>query len=160
MSEEITQKNTKLALVPAKYYEIFALRMLGLTYEQIAEKTKYTADHIRHLFARGGVLHDFWRNWVEDFKKENVDEAMDMMFGHLPDIVRANILHAKSQALGAVLARKMLFEYTLGKPEDRLKINAAVGIFTFADYVKQQTLAQKENDKSTAGSETIPKQPD
>lgn len=158
MSKEITQNSTKWSLVPAKYYDVFALRILGLTYEQIAEKTNYSPDRIRHLFARGGVLYKFWRSWVEDFKKESVDEALDMMFGHLPDIVRANILHAKSQAMGAVLARKMLFEYTLGKPEDRLKISAAVGVFTFADWVKQQTLAQKENDKQNPQPETIPEQ--
>lgn len=150
MSNLTTLNNTK-SLVPVKYYEIFALRIIGLTYKQIANKTNYSEDRIKHLFYSKGVLCELWLSWVETAKKESIDEAIDMMFGHLPDIMRANILHAKSQSVGAVLARKIIFEYTLGKPEDRIKLDAKVGIFTFADWIKQQTLLDQENKQANEG---------
>lgn len=142
------QNATKNGLVPAKYYDIFGLRILGLTYKQIAEKIGYSEQHIRRLFAKGGMLYSFWEQWLDVAKEDSIDEAINMMFGHLPDIVRANILDAKmTNSPVAVAARKMIFEYTLGKPEERMKIDAKLGTYTFTDWVKAETLKEKNREK-------------
>ena len=60
MDHENIQKHTK-SLVPTKYYDMFTYRLMGLTYEQIAEKTGYSAPWVRALFAKGGVLYELWR---------------------------------------------------------------------------------------------------
>jgi hypothetical protein len=125
---------------------MFALRILGLTYAQIAEKTGYKEDTVKHLFAAAGVLGKLWKEWTEKAKGESVEESLNMMFGHLPDIVRANILDAKmTNTPGAVAARKIIFDYTLGEPEKRVKLDAKIGIYTFADWIKAETLKDQEN---------------
>lgn len=157
---EIIPNDTK-SLVPAKYYEIFALKILGLTYDKIAQRTGYSESHIKLLFSSKGVLNKLWQSWCENAKKDNVDEALTMMFGHLPDIVRANIIDAKStDSMVGIAARKMLFEYTLGKPEERLKLEAKIGVYTFADWIKAETLKDKakENEQTnqiSKGSDEI-----
>ena len=114
---ETTQKDTK-QLVPTKYFDVFTFRLMGLTYEQIAAKTGYSSDWIRHMFSKGGVLQQLWLNWLQSAKAESIDEAITMMFGHLPDVVRARIVHAKGQDKGAVESSKMIFKHTLDKDDD------------------------------------------
>lgn len=153
MLDPIIQNNTK-SLVPAEYYELFALRILGLTYKQISEKTTYSESHIRYLFSSKGVLWSLYRDWVINHKKENTEGALDMLFGHLPDLIKMEIVSAKDpMTMVGLMARHKIFDYTLGKPEDRLKIDAKVGVYTFADWIKAETLKEKENDKSTEQKE-------
>src|SRR3989338_825034 len=138
--------NSTKSLVPVKYYEIFAYRLIGLTYKQIGSKTNYSEGYIKHLFCSKGVLFEFWLSWLKMAKEESIEEALTMMFGHLPDIVRANIIDAKTTgSMIGIAARKILFEYTLGKPEERLKLDAKLGIYTFADWIKAETLKDKAN---------------
>lgn len=148
MSQLEVQNRTK-QLVPAKYYDLFALRIMGLDFKQIAEKSGYAYQTVRNLFARSGVLYQFWRDWVEERKKDAMEEVTDMEWGHLPDIVRANILDAKLQnSMVGISARKMIFDRTFGRPEDKIKLDARVGIFNFTDWVRQQTLLMNEEDKN------------
>ncbi len=146
MNDEKPQKHT-FELVPMAYYEMFAYRMAGLTYKQIAEKTKYTEDWVRHIFAKGGALNELYRNFLQRAKEESVDEAMDMMFAHLPDIVKMRIKQAKNGTdAGAVVSSKMIMDYTLGDPRDRAKKGGGIG-FTFSDWIKQQTLSETNADQ-------------
>jgi hypothetical protein len=110
------QKVTNTDLVPMAYYDMFALRILGATYEQIAEKTSYNPSYVRRLFCSGGSLHELYRNWVENKKKENIVEVYDIILGNLPDIIRARAIHAKTLAKGAVESSKLLLGYVLGDP--------------------------------------------
>lgn len=110
------QKVTNTDLVPMAYYDMFALRILGATYEQIAEKTGYNPSYVRRLFCSGGTLHELYRNWVENKKKENLVEVYDIIVGNLPDIIRARAIHAKTLAKGAVESSKLLLGYVLGDP--------------------------------------------
>jgi hypothetical protein len=110
------QKVTNTDLVPMAYYDMFALRILGATYEQIAEKTGYNPSYVRRLFCSGGTLHELYRNWVENKKKENLIEVYDIILGNLPDIIRARAIHAKTLAKGAVESSKLLLGYVLGDP--------------------------------------------
>jgi len=90
-----------------------------LTYAQIAEKTGYSEAHVRRLFAKGGTLYNLWLDFQKDAFEEGVEDAITMMFGHLPDITRALIMQAKSMQPGAVRAAEMIFNYTLDKsPEN------------------------------------------
>lgn len=107
--------NSTKRLVPAVYYDMFTYRLMGLTYGQIAEKTGYSEGWVKHLFAKGGVLYDLWRKWLDTAKKNSIDEAVTMMFGHLPDIIRARIIHAKSMSAGAVESSKLIMGFTLGE---------------------------------------------
>jgi hypothetical protein len=151
MANEIIPNNT-LSLLPEKYYEVFALRITGLTYKQIAEKTGYAESTLKQLFSSEGVLKKFYRDWVAKHKADDLEESLDMMFAHLPDIVRARILQAKGNDMGAFLSSKLIFENTLGKPEERMRIEGRIGIYSFADWIKEETLKDK-NEQATKISE-------
>lgn len=111
------QNDTK-SLVPAAYFKMFSLRLLGLTYSQIAEKTGYSEVHVRRLFAKGGQLQGLWLDFQKDAIENGVEESKDMLFGHLPDVVRSLIMLAKSNKPGAVRAAGIIMDYTLGKPPE------------------------------------------
>ena len=113
------QNDTK-SLVPAAYFRMFNLRLLGLTYAQIADKTGYSEAHVRRLFAKGGALYDLWLEFQKSAFEEGVQESVTMMYGHLPDITRALIMQAKSMQPGAVKAMEMIFNYTLDKTAEKI----------------------------------------
>lgn len=113
MDKPIALKSTN-KLVPALYYEMFVLRIQGYDMKEIAQQTGYSHSHVKHVFMKGGVLNDLYRDWVENRKGDKVEEAMDLMFEHLPDVVRANIGHAMTTGIGAPAARKLIFDGTLG----------------------------------------------
>jgi hypothetical protein len=148
MNNKKELKGTNLP-IPAKYFDVFEWKLLGLTYKQIAERTSYSLIHIKHLFMKGGVLYEYWRDYAENKKSEVIEEMLDMAFTHGPDAMRAHILDAKltNSPIG-IAARKILFEYTLGRPEERLKLDAKVGVYTFADWIKAETLKDKENERA------------
>lgn len=138
MSDEIIQDSTK-RLVPSVYYEMLYLRFMGLTYDQIAKKTNYSHSRVRALFAKNGVLHDLYREWLETAKKNSMEEALDMMFAHLPDIIRARIMHAESMGMGSNEAAKIILNYTLGNPERPLtQNNIQINNFVISDEKKEQ----------------------
>jgi hypothetical protein len=142
--KDLALNNTK-SLVSTVYYQMFQLRLMGLTYPQIAGKTGYSEDHVKHIFAKGGVLYELWQEWKRAAKENSLEEALDLMFGHLPDIARANVVDAKqTNSPVGIAARKMIFDYTLGKPEEKLKVNAQVGIYTVADLIKAATIYENE----------------
>lgn len=138
----IIPNNTK-SLVPMAYYEMFGLRLIGFTYRQIAEKVDYSESHVKRLFAEGGILHKVWEDWLIKAKKNCVDESIAIMFGHLPDIVRARVIHAKKFDVGAIVSSKMIFEYTLGRPEEFFKRQEGWRIYTVADLIREATLGEK-----------------
>lgn len=145
MSGNKLQENTSGSLLPAVYYDMFAMRIAGAEYKQIAEQTGYSYSHVRTLFSKNGKIYDFWQKWVQEKKAENVQQALDTMFGHLPDVVKANITHALTIGKeGSVMARKILFDYTLGTPEQRVKLDARVAVGSLADWVKLKT---QQNDR-------------
>jgi hypothetical protein len=148
--KKITTRNNTKSLFPIIYYEIFALRIMGLTYKQIASKIGYSEDHIKHLFYSKGVLRELLQSWLETTKKENIDEAINMMYGHLPDIMRTTIINARTpNSMIGIMAAKIIFEYTLGKPGRLIKNESKAEVFTFTDWIKQTTLEEKaeEQDK-------------
>lgn len=141
------------------YVNIFTMRFLGLTFDQIAEKTGYNSAYLRRLFMEGGKLHNLYQDFREKAKEMGVQEAVDMMFGQLPDIVRAMIMTAKTPySATGVSAGKQIMEYTLGKPPETVHVRGAVVHGTFADWMKAETLKQKEHghiepQRLTAGSD-------
>jgi hypothetical protein len=148
MADEIAQ-NTTQSLVSTIYYQMFYMRLMGLTYEQIGEKTKYHPDSVRHIFAKGGVLYDLWQEWKKTAKENSLEEARDMMFGQLPDVVRTMIMTAKAPytATGVTAGMKIM-EYTLGKPPETVNVRGAIAHGTFAEWMKAETLKENERIKS------------
>lgn len=134
-------------IVPAIYYDMFAMRVAGADYRQIAEATGYHYNYVRTLFCRTGKLYQFYRDYVEEHKAEKIEQATDILFESLPDTVRANIAHGLTPTEGAVMARKLTFDYTLGSPEQKIKLDARVGIFSMADFIKAKTLEAEEEAK-------------
>lgn len=119
------QNDTK-SLVPIAYFDIFSLRLLGMTYTEIADKTGYSESHVRRLFAKNGAMHDIWESYRKEAKEGGIDDAITMMFGNLPDITRALIERAKGSGRGAVEAGKIIMHYTLGKPPEKVNLKAEV----------------------------------
>lgn len=140
-----TQKLTESkSLLPSWYYDAFALRLAGLTYDKISEKLQKHPAYVRSIFAKGGKLYDFWRSYVENEKDERIQESLDMMHGHLPDVIRAMIIRAeKNGGIAGVEAGKVLLSYTMGKPEQHVKLDAKVGIFNFGDWALAQAESMK-----------------
>lgn len=135
------QNDTK-SLVPAAYFKMFSLRLLGYTYAQIADKTGYSEAHVRRLFAKGGVLHSMWQDFQQTATEEAKDDSITMMYGHLPDITRALIMQAKSMGPGAIRAAEIIFSYTLGKPKSYFNPEAETEELSLTDLIKYE--AQKE----------------
>ncbi len=131
------QDDTK-SVVPTAYYDMFYLRLLGLTYKQIAEKTEYSESHIRRLFAENGALHDLWQGWLKTAKENAKDEAITMMFGNLRGVVGSLINTAQSGGLNSVSASRILLAYTLGDPKSRIEQQVDNDTFhptTLAEFV-------------------------
>lgn len=151
-------QNPTNKLLPAGYYEMFGLRIQGWDMKEIAQETGYSYDHVRYLFSKNGVLYDFWREWVRDRKAGRVEQAIDMAFEHLPDVMKANIKHAMTGLEGAPMARKMIFDLTLG---DLMKRNDSKETddshSSIAELIKAATLAKEA---ITDGSESTNKDRD
>lgn len=148
MPDQPIQQNTERRLLPAWYYEAFGYKMAGLNYAQIAEKCGYSHVRVRTIFARGGALYDLYREWVETKKADAIEESVDMMFSHLPDTIRMMVLRAKNNpGLVGLEAGKVIMGYTLGKPEERMKLNATVAVVNLTDWA----LAQGEKIKGNVG---------
>lgn len=145
--EKITSQKTtnSKSVIPAWYFIAFGLRMKGLTFAQIAEYVRKHPDYVRSLFARSGAMYEYWREHANEEQKDNTEAAMDMIFGHLPEYTRAAIVVAKNTtSMIGVAQRDRLFDYALGKPEDRIKLNATVGVFNFTDWALAQAEEIKE----------------
>ena len=160
MSEEIVQNHTKPEKpVPLWYYDAFGLRIMGLTLEQIAERTGKSHSHVRSLFASKGRIYKFWREYVESRKKDAHEEILDMIWGHLPDVIRARIVHAKTLGMGSNQAAEILLKYTLGDPskpsvQNNIQIND--NRITGFNYI----VPQKPNDSNNNSNlETAPSLP-
>lgn len=119
------QNDTK-SLVPIAYFDIFSLRLLGMTYAEISAKTGYSESHVRRLFAKNGAMHEIWQSYQQEAKESGIDDAITMMFGNLPDITRALIETAKGNGRGAIEAGKIIMHYTLGKPPEKVNLQADV----------------------------------
>ncbi len=160
---EVTPKHTESFMVPSWYYEAFALKIRGVNYQNIADKVGKSVDTVKHIFAKSGKMYHFWREYVEATKSQNVEESLDMLFAHLPDAIRMHVVAGqdhKDNPMVALLARQKIMDYTLGKPEDRLKINASVAVMTFADWVKQDTLKEQQEKNVPKSQENIPERSD
>lgn len=152
MSDEIVPNSTK-ALLPAAYYEMFGYKMVGLTYEQIAERTGYSRQSVKNLFAKTGVLYKFWRAWVEEYRREVVEGAIDTEFGHLEQIVKANVLDAEMRdSMVAIVARKMIFDRAFGK--DNSKVKESTERLSFTEWARIQDEKLKLEDNGQGSSET------
>lgn len=150
------QNNTSSKeILPAWYFSAFGHRMQGLTYEQTAELVRKHPDTVRHLFSKNGAMYNYWREWATMEQQDNVEATVDMVFGKLPMLMRAAINTALMPNMAGVVQRERLFDYTLGKPEDRIKIQATVGIFNMADWAIQQAEKLKEDESAGRSSETI-----
>lgn len=150
------QKSTdSKKMLPAWYFSAFGHRMQGNTYEQIAEIVRKHPDTVRHLFAKSGAMYDYWREWASMEQQDNVEAAVDMVFGKLPVLMKAAINTALLPNMAGVVQRERLFDYTLGKPEDRIKIQATVGIFNMSDWAIQQAEKIKEHESVGRSSEVI-----
>lgn len=155
MSEEVTTpKNTK-SLVPTVYYDMLYLKFMGLDYKQIAERTGYSYDWVKHLFAKGGVLYDLHTQWLETAKKNSMEDSLEMMWGHLPDIVRSRIVAAKGFGAPANTAAEIILRYTLGNPDkpmiqNNIQINNETQITGF-QYIIPNDPNNKTDVETTSG---------
>jgi 2-iminoacetate synthase ThiH len=138
------QNDTKY-LVPATYFRMFNLRLLGLTYAQIAEKTGYLEAHIRRLFAKDGALYNLRLDLQKDAFEEGVEDDITMMFGHLPDITRALIMQAKNMQPGAVKAAEMIFNYTLDQSSEKTNLQTGTQEQPLDPIKKEQILTAFRN---------------
>lgn len=140
---KILQNATNKPL-PVKYFEVFTLRLLGLNFRQIAEKTGYSHEHIRYLFSKAGVLSQLWVEFLVEAKKSSLDEAIMMMYANLPDIARNLVNIAKGSDMSGVRAAQIVFSYTLGDPRVRAESVYKSEPRTVAEWIKQQTLLEEE----------------
>lgn len=148
--QEATTENNEEDL-KWKYINILTFWVMGFKYEDIAEKTGYSYQYIRRLFAKGGKLRGIADNFREVAHKESVNEAVNVLFGNLPDIARSLAQTAKMPFdMSGVAAGRTILEYTLGKPIDRQKDGGELGLGTTADLVERVMLRRNQNNEPTA----------
>lgn len=124
MPQHATNPEPATALVPAVYYDMFYLRLMGLNFEEIAAKTlnpatgkPYSYDHVRRLFSAGHACHNLWHRWKEVAKQNSLEEVFDMVVGQLPDIIRTRIADAKGFGPTAIASTKIIIDLIMGRPE-------------------------------------------
>ena len=156
---KIEPKLTEGEIVPVWYYEAFGLKIKGVSYPNIAKTLGKSLSSVKQIFYSKGKMYRFYREYAEAQKAENVEDALDMMMAHIPDVLRMEIVAAQDHGenpMVAMLSRHKIMDYALGKPEDRLKINASIAVMTFADWVKQTTINKKDDDRTRSNGE-VPK---
>lgn len=146
MADITTQKGTKNKdIMPLWYYDAFALRLMGFSEKDIAEKVGKSYDHVRTVFSKNGKIYKFWRTVAEERKIQETEDVMDMLWGRLSNSARRLVMHAEQgKGLVSLEAIRTHFSYTLGKPEDRVKLDATIGIFNFGDWALAQSESIKE----------------
>jgi len=150
---EKEQKRTRRALMPAIYTKILNMRMLGYPYNKIAEQTSYSESWLRQLFSKGGILYDYYSNFVKETRDSNTREALDIMFAHLPDVIKRLVMNAKNGSdPSAVSSAKIILSYTLGLPKD-FKQEESDSATSLADLVKQETLMRRRAEQEEAEAE-------
>lgn len=138
-------------LLRFKYMNVLALKVMGFKYEDIAQKTGYSYGYIKRLFMSGGKLHALAKQFREVAQRESVDEAMDHLYGNLPDVARTMVTTANLPFdPSGVMAGRTVFEYTLGKPTERDKGAGGMGSNSFAEWAYEQT--EKMNDGQATGA--------
>lgn len=160
MASETLQNTTEeKSLLPAWYYDAFAMKIMGLTSEQIADRLMKHPVTVRSLFSKKGALYKFWRAYVEEHRTIAEEEILDMMWGHLPDIIRTRIVKAKTMGLGSNEAAKIILGFTMGDPskptvQNNIQINNTK--ITGFNYI----VPEKPNDPdNTTNLETTPSVP-
>ena len=94
MSKSVTKPN-KLHKGELAYLNVFTLRFLGKTFEEIGEATGYSPAYLRQLFMKGGKLHDPWKEFELKAREVSIDETYTVLFAELPNVVRAMIQNSK-----------------------------------------------------------------
>lgn len=157
MKAEVLQKTTSRKILPSWYYDAFAMKLKGYKYDQIAERVNKHPVTVRSLFTKHGAFYSFWMEWLENNKMEELDDAIAMTFGHVADAMRTHIIAGQNpKSIVGLEARRDIFAYTLGKPEQRVKLDAKVGIFNFGDWALAQTESIKAKQNGTESTrETI-----
>ena len=159
MSKSVTKPN-KLHKGELAYLNVFTLRFLGKTFEEIGQATGYSPAYLRQLFMKGGKLHDPWKEFELKAREVSIDETYTVLFAELPNVVRAMIQNSKLPFdMSAVVAGKTLMEYGLGKPEEKLKLSGTVGIVNFSDWAMAQAEELKQNDRTSETTIALPEEP-
>lgn len=135
------------------YYEMMYLRFMGLNYDQIAQKTGYKPQTVRLYFSKGGLLNELYTEWIKEAKDISKNEALEMAWGHLPDIMRSRIVAAKGYGAPANTAAEIILRYTLGNPDkpmiqNNIQINNETQITGF-QYIIPNDPNNKTNVETT-----------
>lgn len=155
MHERVPTNNDK-RLVDPVYFEMFRLKLMGLTYENIAARTGYSASRVEHIFCKGGPLYDYWQKWKQENYELSVEDSMTMMFGHTPQIVRTMIVSAeKPHSMVGLMAGTKILEYTLGKPEEKIKIKGTMVFATVAELIDAVTKNDGPGNAQTGNSDPV-----
>lgn len=153
MQNQLLTKPNKPFRGQFAYGNIFTMRFLGQTFDQIAEKTGYNSSYLRQLFMEGGKLYQPWREFEAKAREQSMDEAYTVIFGKLPDVVRTMASTAQMPfEPSGVAAGRTLMEYALGKPVERVLLKANVAVTT-SDLVKRVVLRRKQNDDAAGRDE-------
>lgn len=158
MSDELKKIETR-DVVPLWYFQAFQLRLMGVGSEKIATALGMSKSSVDKLFYKNGPYYPLWREFAETAVAENKERSMDMMHGHLPVITQAAVETAKMMNMTGVAQRNKVFDYTLGKPKERVELNATVGVYSLSDWAKQQMEEIKTYEAETieqSGATTAP----
>lgn len=151
----IVVKTNNQELLEWKYLKVLVLRAQGLKYREIAEEVGVTETSVQRWFMRGGKLHGAFSRFNELAKQQSSDDVWTIIMGNLPDIARALVQTAKMpfDMTGSIVGTKLL-EWGIGKAGDKNTAkHGGGGQLSYADYVKQQTAADKEEEQKNAGTE-------
>lgn len=150
---------SKSQAISIKYQNLIVMRLMGVTHKKMGEKTGLSPEYVRRLFMRGGRLYKEFEAAKQVAAQMGTEEAMTILFSNLPDVARAMVSSAKEVGVPTgVMAGKIIFDHTFGKPVERVKINANVSYGTFAEWAKAQALAEEQKPNGQGETNRIQEQ--
>ncbi len=152
MEKSYLTKPNKIRRGQIAYLNIFTMRFLGKTFDEISKATGYNANYLRQLFMQGGKLNQPWKEFESLARESSINEAYTVIFGKLPDIVRTMAVTAQMPyEPSGVMAGKTLMEYAVGKPADKPH-DQIPGAMTTSDLVERVALRRKQNQNDDPGA--------
>jgi len=152
MTTELAKK-PNLSILPAHQALAVELKYEGHTYQQIANEIRYKYDisvpegTLKWWFYRLGPLREYYDDYAATMNEMKVATIQNTFKAKLENAQAALMLAMSGKGNSAqVQAAKEWLDRALGKVPD--KLDARIGVYTFADWMKQETLKEKEQHES------------
>lgn len=164
MATELIKK-PNLSILPAHQALAVEMKYEGHTYQQIANEIRYKYEvivpenTIKWWFYKLGPLRQYYEEYAATMNEMKVVTIQNTFKAKLENAQAALMLAMSGKGNSAqVTAAREWLDRALGKVPD--KLHASVGVYTFADWIKQETIKENEQHESKDEKGAIPETTD